>query len=306
MPSEPCENRVRRGMTTGRRRFEFSLLLVLCSAQVASAQDGFRQGQPANGAPDVVDHCNRSDPSFMPITDPVADVALTARLRLLPERLRDPEWQRQCRLPAFGTQVVRGRGARSYDKYDQYFLAAAWFWVLEIDGRDHPQEVGQLAHLMKVMSWYESKVGYVSGFTNRMHGGQLRFPLQAPGFIDTEDVLQIGNPADLPIHEKVREMVALHYQDSQRVVELVPRTYTNRNISGPQSIFYGTGWFAYKYCTCGRSALEAIRRYNGNRAVDGWNGKPHRDNYVESVHVLFQTGVARSPASGAELLLVTP
>jgi hypothetical protein len=101
-------------------------------------------------------------------------------------------------------------------------------------------------------------------------------------------------------------MIALHYINAKKIAKLVPETYTHRNISGLQSIFYGTGWFAYKYFTAGRVPREGVRRYNGNTSVDAWNGKQHRDNYVDSVTVLFKTGVARFSASGEELLLVKP
>jgi hypothetical protein len=281
---------------------------LLCGLMLLSGhtpgQEEHRAGQPAQGAPDVVDHCNRVDPAFALISDPVADDVMAGMLERLPGRLQDPVWAQHCRLPSFGVQVVRGRGARNYDKYDHHYLAAAWFWVREIDGQNHPEEIGPLAHVMKVMSYYESQIGYRSGFTNRERNGVLRFPLQHAGFVDTEDVMQVGNPADLPIHEKVREMLALHYRHSQLLTNLVPKEYTHRNISGPQSIFYGTGWFAYKYCSAGRKAREAIRRYNGNKTVDAWNGQAHRDNYAESVITLFSTGVARSPASGQSLQLV--
>jgi hypothetical protein len=280
------------------------LAAMLCFVAAASGLEEHRAGQHVQGAPDVVDQCNRDDPAFVPINDPVADAAMSAMLQRLPAQLLDPLWAEHCRLPSFGAQVVRGRGARYYDKYDHHYLAAAWFWVWEIDGEHHPEEVGQLAHLMKVMSWYESQIGYRSGFTNHANTGMLRFPLQGAGFVDTEDVLQVGNPADLPIHEKVREMIALHFRDSQRLVEHIPRTYTHRNISGLQSIFYGTGWFAYKYCTTGRRPKDAIKRYNGNKSLDAWNGHEHRDNYADSVVDLFTTGVARSPASGLTLKLV--
>jgi len=261
---------------------------------------------PGQDAADLADRCNRDDPAFAPVSDPVADPAMQRLLLMLPDRLKDPEWQKHCRLPSFGTQVVPGRGTRDYDKYDQHFLAAAWFWFHEIKGESQPYDIGRCARLMKTISWYESKVGYASGFTNRKKDGVLRFPLQEAGFIDTEDVLQVGNPADLPIHEKLEEMTTLDFANAQRIAELIPRGYTHRNISGPQSIFYGTAWLGYKYLTCGRVPYEAARRYNGNTSVDAWNGKQHRENYADSVTILFKTGTARSPANGEEFILVKP
>ncbi len=284
-----------------KRRRACALLFALALVTAAAGS-----GQDAQAAPDVVERCNRDDPEFAPVADPVADEAMAHLLVVLPEQMKDPEWARLCRLPSFGVQAVRDRGARYYDKYDRYFLAASWFWYIQLKGQGTAEEVGRVAYLMKTMSWYESKLGYASGFTNRAKGDGLRFPLQAAGFVDTEDVMQVGNPADLPIHEKVEEMIALHYKSAKILAKMVPETYTHRNISGPQSIFYGTGWFAYKYLTAGRVPREGVRRYNGNTSVDAWNGKQHRDNYADSVTVLFKTGVARSPASGEELMLVKP
>lgn len=275
------------------------LSLTLCF--LGSFASGF-----ATEEAELPDRCNRADPAFTSIADPVADESMAQLLSLLPEQLKDPEWAQHCRLPSFGVQVVAGRGARHYDKYDQHFLAAAWFWYIQLKGEATAEEVGKVAYLMKSMSWYESKLGYASGFTNRERGGKLRFPLQAAGFVDTEDVMQVGNPADLPIHEKVEEMIALRYKSAKILAKQVPKTYTHRNISGAQSIFYGTGWFAYKYLTAGRVPREGVRRYNGNTSVDAWNGKEHRDNYADSVTLLFKTGVARSPASGEEQVLVKP
>lgn len=255
---------------------------------------------------DVADRCNRADPAFAPLADPLADPSMERLLRMLPERLRDAEWQKHCQMPSFGTQKASGRGTRDFDKYDNHFLAASWFWFHEIKGEATPYDIGRCARLMKTISWYESKIGYMSGFTNRTKGDGLRFPLQAAGFVDTEDVMQVGNPADLPIHEKLDEMILLKFANAKRMAAMVPRAYTHRNISGPQSIFYGTAWFGYKYLTCGRVPYDAVRRYNGNASIDGWNGKQHRVNYADSVTLLFETGVARSPASGDELVLVKP
>ncbi|HEX3135881.1 MAG TPA: hypothetical protein VHX44_20125 [Planctomycetota bacterium] len=274
-------------------------IVAMGMAPTGSSQDG-------QAAPDVVERCNRKDPAFAPVADPVADEAMAQLLMALPGQMADPEWARLCRLPSFGVQAVGARGARYFDKYDSHFVAASWFWYIQLKGQGTAEEVGRVAYLMKTMSWYESKIGYASGFTNRAKGDSLRFPLQAAGFVDTEDVMQVGNPADLPIHEKVEEMIALHYTNAKKIAKLVPETYTHRNISGLQSIFYGTGWFAYKYFTAGRVPREGVRRYNGNTSVDAWNGKQHRDNYVDSVTVLFKTGVARFSASGEELLLVKP
>lgn len=271
-------------------------LLALCGL-------GFHAGL---AAADVPERCNRADPAFAPIADPVADPAMGHLLNMLSERMQDPEWQKHCHMPSFGTQESRAGGTRNFDKYDAYFLAAAWFWFQEIKGESLPSDIGRCARLMKTISWYESKVGYASGFTNREKNGALRFPLQAEGWVDTEDVMQVGNPADLPIHEKLEEMSSLNFANAQRIADLVPRGYTHRNISGAQSIFYGTAWFGYKYLTCGRVPGEAVRRYNGNTSIDAWNGRQHRDNYAESVTILFKTGVARSPASGEELILVKP
>ena len=282
------------------------MLLLGCLVEVASGQDDQPPAWPAAALPDVADRCNRADPAFAPVADPLADPAMERCLQQLVVQLADPQWAQLCRLPAFGVQPVRGTGARYYDKYDRHFLAAAAFWFMELKGEAQPSEVARLAYLMKVMSWYESKLGYASGFANKAKDGSRRFPLQAPGFIDTEDVMQVGNPADLPIHEKLEEMTVLEHGNAQRLADLVPRIYTHRNISGPQSIFYGTGWFAYKYVTCGRIPRAAVRRYNGNTAIGAWNGLPYCESYAECVSVLFKTGVARSPAGGDEMTLVQP
>src|SRR3954471_3387821 len=184
MPTRMCSDAGHRSAM--RRLIPLSLTMCL----LGSFASGF-----ATEEAELPDRCNRADPAFAPVDDPVADESMAHLLSLLPEQLKDPEWAQHCRLPSFGVQVVAGRGARHYDKYDQHFLAAAWFWYIQLKGKGTAEEVGKVAYLMKSMSWYESKIGYASGFTNREKAGKLRFPLQAAGFVDTEDVMQVGNPA---------------------------------------------------------------------------------------------------------------
>lgn len=272
-------------------------LLALTLAALGAAAS---EGRPAE------DNTNRSDPLFAPIDDPFADRIMAEQMANMPVLEEQILGLGRWPLPSFAPPHAGSDGRlRDYDRYDQQFLAAAWYWIRQIDEPRDPSHIADAAYLIKAIAWFESQVGYRSGFQNRRPNGGLRFPLQPAGFVDTEDVLQVGNPADLPIHEKVREMSHLLYTRSADSSALVPRTYTHRNITGPQSIFYGTGWLAYKYVTVRRSVWNSICRYNGNRRIDRWNAKEHRVNYADSVVDLFKTGIARNPGDGRSIPLVS-
>ena len=274
------------------------MLAALLLAHCATAEE----------RPLIEDNTNRSDPQFAPIVDAVADRMMAETMAGIAALKEQMSGLRRWPLPSFAPpQATTESRRRDYDQYDQEFLAAAWYWAGQADAPRNPQHIADIAVFIKGIAWFESQVGYRSGFRNKRPDGSLRFPLQSSGFVDTEDVLQVGNPADLPIHEKVREMSRLLYTRSEDPSQLVPRTYTHRNISGSQSIFYGTGWLAYKYLTVKRDGRKAVSRYNGNRRVDSWNAKEHCLNYADSVVDLFNTGIARSPGDGRSVrLMVAP
>ena len=253
-------------------------------------------------AADVPDNTNREDVGFEPVTDPFADILD----HLIAGPL--PHWN-QCELPHYNEKWKGDGKSRQYNKYDAAFVGSVLWWLSPNGvGQDHMYHwecICKIAALVKAIAWQESHIGYSSGFSNRG-----RYPNQNKGWIDTEDVMQVGHPADLPIHKKVPEIYGA-FPETQTwarpdVEELgVPENYTYKNISGNQSIFYGVGWFFRKLqatelgCVCDDAALkEALVGYNGNTTPDAWNDRQHRYNYADSVWRLYDTGIYRSPSSG--------
>ncbi len=235
---------------------------------------------------DVADNTNRDDPLFKHIADPLADAAMAASLTATAEY--------DCQLPQYDIESSKNpddKKQRLYNKYDANFVAAVAWWVSE-EGLDQTALndedcICKLAAVLKAMAFQESYVGYGSGFRNppEQQGG-YRYPQQntTPSgkkdpWIDTEDVMQVGDPGDLLPHQKLAEINTAYGKS----IEGTPEGLSFKNITGQQSIFYGAGWLLHKMedgCNCSDKTIQ-----------DGIQGYgPGPEKYAKSVWTLYTTG----------------
>lgn len=236
------------------------------------------------------DNTNRNESGFQLVSDPLADPAIKQALNMADNI--------DCVLPQYDTSLntyhnIDGK-QRQYNKYDRYFIGSVTWWIskngINSNEMNTDECICKIAKILKAMAWDESKVGYFSGFSKN---GK---------WIDTEDVMQVGNPADRRPSEKMQDMNRRFGTN----LKGTPWELTNENITGPQSIFYGAGWFFNKLiknnpssgCLCSDETLKrAIRDYNGNSNAS-YQGRPHYENYGDSIWKLYRGGEYVDPWHG--------
>ena len=269
---------------------------------------------------DIEDNTNRNDPLFSFINDEFVNDAFNS-FSLLPQK--DPYdyiWLPdyaikpvdvyaiaaivECNLPKY----EKDKTNREYGKYDIYFIKSVYFWA-PVFGMEHfnsecsKECLCKIARLLKSMAWTESSLGYGSGFADK----RRKYPLQEGSkkrWIDTEDVMQVAFSKDQTIHDKIYQEVMKYspfktFMNSYRINGKpiqIPNDYSNLNISGEQSIFYGAMWFFYKMrelqkgnlrnncLKCDDETLKnAVKNYNG--------GGDNR--YVDKVWKIFQSNIMK-------------
>lgn len=227
---------------------------------------------------DRPDKTDRTLEKFKPVADKGATDALIAGWDTY---VAEEACNCCCEMPEFDTKqhgnLIKTPGTRQYNKYDKVFIAAVTWWVSscpKLKALNNCKCICKVARLLKCMAWKESNVGYGSGYGDP--------------FTDTEDVMQVANPMemegklDLP-NAKMRELKNTFGECIDALSP--PSSMTNYNISGEQSIFYGTGWFFRKMmpgASCENEDLyDAAREYNGS---------PTKEAYRDTVKRLFETG----------------
>ena len=251
---------------------------------------------------DIEDNTNRNDPEFKFVSDRFVDLVFDNNLvgnyfNSLEVMQLTNNLVHNCSMPKFnGTN----REGRDYDKYDYDIFHSLAFWtsqngfnITSIANSDTC--LCKIAKIIKAIAMKESAMGYRSGFYDRND----KFPLQIgyrsnKKWIDTEDVMQVANKADGAILEK-RNYAYERFQNTASPYirplssPLPPYSYTN--ITGRQSIFYGTMWFLTKLkelsneCSCEDAILKlAIRNYNGNIEKDSKTKQEKRNIYMNQVY----------------------
>lgn len=242
-------------------------------------EPGPNLGHPLN---DRRDNTDRTKDGFKPVVDKGATEALIAGWDTY---VAEDACNCCCRMPEFDTTQYGGNlttaGTRQYNKYDKVFIAAVTWWVSScpaLKALNNCKCICKLARFMKVIAWQESQVGYGSGYNPEN---------PPPKFLDTEDVMQVANPreegGDLP-SGKMKELRSV-FGECVRALS-PPDGMTNYNISGEQSIFYGTGWFFRKMVAKGASC-ENEDLFD---AAEAYNGSPHKAKYRKAVKGVFETG----------------
>lgn len=243
---------------------------------------------------DRPDNTDRTKDGFKPVVDKGATDALIAGWDTY---VAEDACNCCCEMPEFDTtqygNLIRSSGTRQYNKYDKVFIAAVTWWVSscpKLKALNNCKCICEVARLLKCMAWQESNVGYGSGY--------------GEPFLDTEDVMQVGFGDDGKIRKDKLPELKSTFGDCVNTLS-PPDELDNRNISGEQSIFYGTGWFFRKMMVKGASCeandlLDAAEAYNGNNKKDP-NGLPHKVNYKAAVKGVFETGKFHDPKSGKQM-----
>ncbi len=227
-------------------------------------------------------------PDRKPVKDPFVDASIKNGFNILRKS------KARCSMPQYDTMKNNEMDGkeRLYNKYDAIIVFSVFYWNNKLNLKLPKDCLCKIAKIIKAIAWQEANVGYGSGWRD-----------SRKKWHDTEDVMQVAFEGDHTISSKINDVKRRFKIKIPKIVKIGinRKDYSNKNITGKQSVFYGVMWYLNKFkgkmqnnCDCSDITLKnAAREYNGNNyaIIEGKNkGKIYKYVYADNVWRGYKSG----------------